>query len=411
MKVVNLIIESVKRVKNVVITPKGWTVKIAGKNKQGKTSILDSLMFILEGEKSIPADPRHAGEKKGRIDADFGGLRITRTFSEKGWTLTVTDANGEVQKAQTFLNNLLGNNATDVMSFMSKAPAKQREILVKLTGADTAGIDKEIDTVFADRTRVGHEVERLQSVLRSSKWVEGVGIEEISAKSISSQLDNILEHNQKIKKAQRAKGDLSATIEAMEKQLEQLQKSIAERKDELATLDIELVGEELMDESKLFAEIKNIDADNTVRRENKKYEQTREALRAQEKIHEEKTEKIEKLRADKIAMIAALKFPIPGLSFGSDCVLFNGRPMQDASGAEQIMVGIAILSKIIPPEGIRILRCNNGSLIDSDNMRIIEELAEREQVQIWLELVRESQDDCSGNEIFIEDGKTIGQSI
>jgi hypothetical protein len=33
MKVLNLVIESIKRVKNVVITPKGWTVKIAGKNQ------------------------------------------------------------------------------------------------------------------------------------------------------------------------------------------------------------------------------------------------------------------------------------------------------------------------------------------------------------------------------------------
>lgn len=405
MKVVNLIIESIKRVKNVVITPKGWTVKIAGKNKQGKTSILDSLMFILEGEKNIPGDPRHSGENKGRIDADFGGLRITRTFTDKGSTLTVTDASGEVQKAQTFLNNLLGNNATDVMSFMSKPPAKQREILVKLTGADTSAVDEKIDAIFANRTRVGNEVERLQSVLRSSKWVNDIGSEEVSAETMRKQLDEVLEHNQKIKKAQRARTSLVDDIEKLKKQITLLEKSIIEKLEELNGVDICLVGEELRDESILFTQIRNIETDNSVRRENKKYEQTRESLRIQKKSYEEKTEQIEKLRAEKIALIAAAKFPIDGLSLGPDCVLFNGHPMQDASGAEQIMVGIAILSKIIPPEGIRILRCNNGSLIDDDNMRIIEELAEREQVQIWIECVQNSPSDGDGSEIFIEDGQ------
>jgi hypothetical protein len=362
-------------------------------------------MYVLEGEKNIPNDPRRAGEKKGCIDADFGGIRIKRTFSEKGSTLTVTSADGKVQQGQTFLNKLLGDNATDVMSFMSKPAAKQREILVKLTGTDTSSIDKEIEMVFADRTKVGHEVERLQSVLRSTKYVSEKGEKDIPLKDLSEKLDKILEHNQKIKKAQQTKMTLVDDIENLKRQIEKTQAALTEKQEELSNVEIELVGEELQDKAAIFAEIKSIEADNAVRRENKKYSETREALRAQEKLQEEKTEKIEKLRADKIAAIASAKFPIVGLSFGSDCVLFNKRPLEDASSAEQIMVGIAILSKIIPADGIRILRCNNGSLIDNENMRKIEELAEREQVQIWIEMIMNSVSDGDGSEIFIQDGQ------
>ena len=404
MKVMNLVIESVKRVKHVVITPKGWMVKIAGKNQQGKTSILDALMYILEGEKNISDNPTHAGEKKGCIDADFGGVRITRKFSEKGSTLTVTGKDGKVQQGQSFINSLLGNNATDVMSFMSKTPAKQREILVKLTGADTAAIDAEIETVFADRTKVGHEVERLQSVLRSSKWVEDAGIDEVFTDTYRAQLDEVLVYNQGVKKAQRERDDVLSVIDRLKKQVEKIQLDIEANQDRLNDLDMRLIGEVLRDETEFFRKIQSVESDNAVRRENKKYSQTRDALRAQEKLQEEKTEKLEMLRAQKVAAITAAKFPIPGLSFGADCVLFNDRPMQDASGAEQIMVGIAILSKVIPAEGIRILRCNNGSLIDDDNMRKIEELAEREKVQIWIEIVKNAASEGTGEEIFIEDG-------
>jgi len=405
MKVLNLIIESVKRVKHVVITPKGWMVKIAGKNKQGKTSILDSLMFILEGEKNIPDDPRHAGDKKGRIDADFGGFRITRTFSEKGSILTVTDHNGEVQKGQAFLNNLLGNNATDAMSFQTKTPAKQREILVKLTGADTAAIEKEIDTVFADRTKVNNEVERLQAVLRSTKYVFEKGDDEIPVKDLIEKLNEIKKGNEKITKASNKKVALLDDIEKIKKQIERFAASIVEKQEEIQAVEMDLIGEEIMPEMPILQQITSVESDNAVRRENKKYTQTRDALRIQEKNQEEKTEKLEKLRFDKIAIIAAAKFPIPGLSFGADSVLFNGHPLQNASGAEQIMVGIAILSKIIPADGIRILRCNNGSLIDDDNMREIEKLAEREQVQVWIEIVLNSSTDGDGTAIFIEDGQ------
>jgi predicted ATP-dependent endonuclease of OLD family len=405
MKVLNLVVESVKRIKNVVITPKGWAVKIAGKNQQGKTSILDALMFVLEGEKNIPDTALRAGEKKGVIDADFGGIRITRKFTEKGSNLLVTGKDGKVQNGQTFINSMLGNNATDVMSFMSKSPEKQREILVKLTGADTAAIDKEIEAVYNERTKIGHEVERLQAVLRSSKYDSEKGDKEIPLKDLHEKLDGILEHNQKFKTAQRTKQTLVEDIENLTRQIEKIKASIIEKQDELSAVEMELVGEELQDKATIFAEIKTIEADNAVRRDNKKYVETREALRAQEKLQEEKTERIEKLRVDKSAAIAAAKFPIPGLSFGDGCVLFDGVPLQEASGAEQIMVGIAILSKIIPADGIRILRCINGSLIDDENMRKIEELAEREQVQVWIEIVMNSPSDGNGTEIYIEDGQ------
>jgi chromosome segregation ATPase len=405
MKVLNLVIESVKRVKHVVITPKGWTVKIAGKNKQGKTSILDALMYVLEGEKNISENPIHAGEKKGRIDADFGDVRITRTFSDKGSLLTVTGKDGKVQQGQTFLNSLLGNNATDVMSFMSKTPAKQREILVKLTGADTATIDKEIETVYANRSKVNNEIERLQAVLRSTKYIAEKGEVEIPMNAIIDKLDEIKRHNIKIKNAAHKKEILLDEIEIFKEKIKKNNEQIALKQEEMQSVEMELVGEELQDENSTIQQINSVETDNAIRRDNKKYTNTREALRAQEILQEEKTEKLKKLRTDKVTMIATAKFPIPDLSFGADCVLFNARPLQDASSAEQIMVGIAILSKIIPPDGIRILRCNNGSLIDDENMKKIEELADREQVQVWIEVVANSPSKGNGTEIFIEDGQ------
>ena len=55
-KITSLEFENIKRIKAVQITPtkSGLTV-IGGKNGQGKTSVLDAIMWILGGERYRPS--------------------------------------------------------------------------------------------------------------------------------------------------------------------------------------------------------------------------------------------------------------------------------------------------------------------------------------------------------------------
>src|SRR4051812_37263172 len=50
MKIISLHAENVKRLKAVDITPDSPTVVIAGKNGQGKSSVLDSILLALAGK-------------------------------------------------------------------------------------------------------------------------------------------------------------------------------------------------------------------------------------------------------------------------------------------------------------------------------------------------------------------------
>ena len=54
-KITSLELENIKRIKAVQISPTetGMTV-IGGKNGQGKTSVLDAIMWILGGERYRP---------------------------------------------------------------------------------------------------------------------------------------------------------------------------------------------------------------------------------------------------------------------------------------------------------------------------------------------------------------------
>ena len=59
---------------------------IAGKNTQGKSSLMDALSAALGGKDALPADPvRHGADKAEIVVAlDGGRYTITRTITGKG---------------------------------------------------------------------------------------------------------------------------------------------------------------------------------------------------------------------------------------------------------------------------------------------------------------------------------------
>jgi len=95
---------------------------------------------------------------------------------------------------------------------------------------------------------------------------------------------------------------------------------------------------------------------------------------------------------------AQAQFPIPGLSFGDGCFLFNGVPLAQASSAEQLRTSMAIAMASSPK--LRVIRITDGSLLDDASMAEVERMAEENDFQVWVEQVGEK---VGG--IIIRDGK------
>lgn len=116
-----------------------------------------------------------------------------------------------------------------------------------------------------------------------------------------------------------------------------------------------------------------------------------------------KTAEIEAIDAEKAAMLAAVTFPVPGLSFGADGgVTFQGVPLAQASGAERIRVSMAIALAANPQ--IRVVLIRDASLLDEDSMADVVALAEAADAQVWLERVGTADPEA----VVIVDGGTVG---
>lgn len=169
MKIIKLEAENIKRLTAVEITPDGALVEITGRNGAGKTSVLDSIWWALEGAGHIQASPIHEGAKKARIRLDLGELVVERRFNSKddgGYTTSLSVLSAEGAKypgPQAMLDKLIGALAFDPLGFARMKPAEQRAALTPFVDLDLDEIDALNKSDYDARTDLNREAKALGS--------------------------------------------------------------------------------------------------------------------------------------------------------------------------------------------------------------------------------------------------------
>lgn len=90
--------------------------------------------------------------------------------------------------------------------------------------------------------------------------------------------------------------------------------------------------------------------------------------------------------------------PVPGLGFDDDGVTYGGVPLDQASGAEQLRVSLAIAMACSPT--LRDIWIKDGSLLDDDSLEALRQLASEKDYRVWVERVGDGDDGA----LIIEDG-------
>jgi len=73
MRITELIMENILKIKVLHIVPKEDVNEVKGGNAQGKSSVLDAIVIGFRGKKGAPAEVVHRGSKKGSIILKLDG--------------------------------------------------------------------------------------------------------------------------------------------------------------------------------------------------------------------------------------------------------------------------------------------------------------------------------------------------
>lgn len=412
MKIVALDSENVKRLRAVHIEPDGSLVVIGGRNEQGKTSVLDSIAYALGGKELIPKRPLREGAESGRVrvQLDDPGLVVTRTFTkEGGGTLRVENAEGAAYRSpQRMLNELVGALTFDPLDFANAKPREQLDMLRQVVGLDFSEHDRERQAAYDARREVNREVKRLEGAVQSMPHHEDAPEEEVSASALAEELQAAEESEAavgrlegEVRQGEADFQEVGQKIEELEERLrlakakqEQIAASVRDSKARLKAARASVTPSEPIRER-----LRAVDEHNRKHRENADRAARKAELEERRGESKKLTEQIEALDAEKERKLAETPFPVEGLGFGEEGVVFKGVPFEQASGAERIQVSVAMGLALNPK--CRVLLIRDGSLLDEEHLRLVAELADRNDAQVWVEKVASDASQCA---VLIEDG-------
>lgn len=115
------------------------------------------------------------------------------------------------------------------------------------------------------------------------------------------------------------------------------------------------------------------------------------------------TASIEARDAAKTAAIEQASFPVAGLGLGDGIVTYRGVPFEQASGADQIEVSLAIAMAGNPE--MKVVRIKHGNDLDKEALAVVTKMATEKGFQVWMEVVADEND---GTGFYIEDGNLVG---
>lgn len=408
MRVIQLTAENVKKLKAIEITPKTDLVEIAGRNDQGKTTVLDCIWWALAGTRAIQSKPIRKGQTKAKIRLDLGELIVERRFTDKGSSLIVETVDGaRYTSPQNVLDELVGALSFDPLAFARMTAAEQYAALVDILGLadEIAAIDGQRRGAYEKRTDENRDAKGWRSRAEGIVVDTGETLPEtpINTATLMDQLTHAASANLAAGEHETLGQRFREAVERVEALVRTHQESLETAKRALTDWAESPVPARV-DAEALRAELDGVEATNR-KIELVKQRSDMEATAAEHEAAAERlTEKIEGLDKKKHGVIGKAKLPVDNLALGEGEVLLEDVPFEQAGTAEQLRVSLALAMHANPK--LRVIRITEGSLLDREHMDMIAIMAKDEDYQVWIERV-----DATGKiGIMIEDGEVVADN-
>jgi hypothetical protein len=170
-------IRNFKKIRRAHLVLDGNTLTITGDNEAGKSSFLDGIVALFAGKDAAPKTPIRKGAKEAVVlgyltDNEGRKLKATLTFglpNSRRIVVVDVETGKPIASPQALLDTFWDKTSFDPSLFLVSKEADQLAMLRKMAGLDFAASDAEHARIFAERTVVNREVDRLRGVLSSPR--------------------------------------------------------------------------------------------------------------------------------------------------------------------------------------------------------------------------------------------------
>lgn len=437
LQIVELRVENVMGLRAVEIHPEsGKPIVLGGANGAGKSSILNSIVFAVGGEKNIPAKPIRDGEKDAEAMIDFGRFVVRRKMTAKGRYLEVTSKDGaRYPSPQKMLDGFLGDAGVDLLDLLGKKPKDLATLIARARGVEDAlNENAEMrNEIAAER----HDAKKERDALKAR--IDAIVLPEIDpyptaaidVDALGEELANALQYDAQMSKLEQARSDLDIERERMDdhhrQKMDEIGDRITQLREQIKALEEEQTIREQQHKEEIDAhDEKTFAADRelserakkefrpiaTIREEIQSASTVNAAIEAAKRKTELETElsgnaryiarcekRIEETDATRGEIIESMDIGIKGLAIEDNALHVDGIPFDQLSQSERIRVCVALAVKIDPT--MRVLLLRDGSLLDDESMGEVIALAKKHRFQLWIERVG-TGDEVS---IVIHEGK------
>lgn len=434
MKIIGLRIDGIRKLSAVEMEfAKKGLIEIRGKNRQGKTSIIDSLEILLKGNKYIEKDMIQHGKDRAEIIGYIDEYEIKRVITEKTNRLEIKNKDGLImkEKPQAFLDKLINALTFDPRPFLDKTPGEKLKFMMDLMEIDFTELNEKIDKQETERLLVGREIKAIGDI----KPVEKA--EKIDVVALIKEKDSIVELNDKAKDEYQGKREAEIkdvlafnaeqttkkeNIENAEADLDEIKKKIADlqtkemvagqylvelpRPEPLKDADkIDIPSPETHSTEEIDIGISAAETNNIVAGDYEKYIEKKGEKDAKEKAYELLSAKIRILRRNKAARLKDAKLPLEGLEIREEGIFYNGIFSENWGEQEGLRISSELCLRMDPK--LRAVFIDKGEAYDMDQLDEYRGWAIKNDIQAIITIVDSEEGASEGDVYYLEEGKVV----
>lgn len=408
-KIKHMHVQRLRNVLDVAFDFDDTLVKVSGNNGAGKSTIIDAIFLAIVGKtyigkwrsiESLITLWQTTSEIDLTLEGNGKKLKITRKITDKGnMSLEIRSSEGE-KLQQKDLDLLLSEFTIDPLEFTRKTKKEQYETIKLITWVDTKEIDEKI-AIQEEITKQARAIKTEYQKTLDNAW-KPEKVDPVSTEELANKKTEINEYNTAVWRVKEKITYWQQKIEWIKEEILKLQNMLKEEEDMLETNEeaLSILGD-TRDLSEINQMIASADEINKKAMERQRYCQLTQEAQQKEVELQKQVDKLEELRMSKNEMIKNANMPIPWMKFNeNDWVIINNILFDQYSSAEQLKMACKIATSVNPT--LKVIYIKDGSLLDSNSMKEMEEFAEKEQYQIFIERVWEEADT-----IIMRDGKAL----